>query len=71
MPLNRRGSPRPSCCLRGTAVDSLVSSVSLQAYYKIRYALGTAHNFRPMQFLTPVTVTGGLADAAVRVAQSQ
>lgn len=49
----------------------MISSVSLRAYYKIRYALSIAHNFRPMQFLTPITILGGLAHAAVRIAQSQ
>lgn len=49
---------------------SLVSPVSVHTDSKIRYALGPAHGFRPVKSLTPITVTG-LADAAVRVAQSQ
>lgn len=71
-PLHRVSLPRPLCRLSGTAAYSLVSSVSVHTDSKIRYALGTAHHFRPVKSLTPITVTGGLADAAaVRVAQSQ
>lgn len=70
-PLHRVSLPRPLCYLSGTAAYSLISSVSVHTDSKIRYALGTAHRFRPVKSLTPITVTGGLADAAVRVAQSQ
>lgn len=70
--LGHSGSTKISVlALSGATVYPVISAVSLQAHSKIRYALSTAHNFRPMQFLTPITILGGLAHAPVRTAQSQ
>ena len=47
------------------------NSVSLQEYSEIRNVLGASSNCGTMQFLTPVTVRGGVADVTVRIAGSQ
>ena len=47
-------------------------SVLLQEYSEVRNVWGAASNCLTMQILTPITVRGGgLADATVRIAQSQ